>query len=176
MTNAIILSLVILAGVFFSDLGQRAVTAHRLLRPLLIAGGAGALYLTALATSGDGLAIELAGLGAGALLGLFAASFMRVEADQGTGQAFTKAGIGYALIWIATISARLTFIYGAQHWFPASLSSWLLAHHITGDALTDALIVMALAMTTARTLSLLVRSQRRAGSPVESVRTADSTI
>ena len=35
----------------------------------------------------------------------------------------------------------------------------MLAHHITAGALTDALILMALAMTTARTLSLAARSR-----------------
>jgi hypothetical protein len=174
MTNAIILSIAILFAVFSSDLGRRAITTRRLLRPLLVAGGAGALFLSAVATSGDGLAIELAGLGAGAVLGLFAASFMRVDHDQVQGTTFTQAGIGYALIWVTTIAARLAFIYGTEHWFSQSLNSWLLAHQITGDALTDAVVVMALAMTTARTLSLLARSHRAGGGRVDSIRTADS--
>jgi hypothetical protein len=157
-TNAIILSAVILIGVLMSDLGRRAVTTRRLRRPLIIAGGAGAMYLTAFATSGAGLVLELAGAGAGALLGLLAAGFMRVEHDPIDGGVYTRAGIGYALIWIATVSTRLAFIYGTGHWFSTSLDSWMLAHHITADALTNGLILMALAMTTARTLSLLART------------------
>ena len=176
MTDAIILSIAILIAVFASDLGRRAITTHRLLRPLLVAAGAGAFFLTAVATSGDGLAIELAGLGTGALLGLLAASFMRIEHDEDRGSTFTQAGIGYALIWIVTISGRLAFIYGTQHWFSASLNGWLLVHHITGDALTDAVVVMALAMTSTRTLSLLARSRRCGGDRVESVRTAGSAV
>ncbi len=161
-TSAIILTAAILAGVFLSDLGHRAVTTHRLLRPLIIAGVVGATYLTNFATSGDGLALELAGTGAGALLGLFAASFMHVERDPSEGNVFTRAGIGYALIWIVVVGARLAFIYGTSHWFNASLGTWMSSHHITADALTDALVLMALAMTTTRTLSLLVRSRARA--------------
>jgi hypothetical protein len=157
-TNAIILSAVILIGVLLSDLGRRPVTTRRPRRPLIIAGAAGAMYLTAFAASGAGLALELAGAGAGALLGLFAAGFMRVEHDPSNGEVYTRAGIGYALIWIATVSARLAFIYGTGHWFSTSLDSWMLAHHITADALTNGLILMALAMTAARTLSLLARS------------------
>jgi hypothetical protein len=157
-TSAIILSAAILIGVLISDLGRRAVTTRRLRRPLLVAGAAGATYLTAFATSGDGLALELAGAGAGALLGLLAASLMRVEHDPGSGGVFTRAGIGYALIWIAVVATRLAFIYGSGHWFSSSLDSWMLAHQITADALTNGLILMALAMTTARTLSLLARS------------------
>jgi hypothetical protein len=175
-TSAIIRSAVILIGVFASDLGRRAVTARRLLRPLIIAGAAGAAYLSGFATSGSGLALELAGTGAGALLGLIAASLIQVERNPGDGQAFTRAGIGYALIWIAAISARLAFIYGSNHWFSSSLNSWMLTHQITVDALTDALVLMALAMTVTRTLSLVIRSRAGAGGHVDSVRIADSGI
>ncbi len=159
-TSALILSAAILVGVLFSDFGRRQITNHRLLRPLLIAGAAGASYLSAFATSGDGLALELAGAGAGVLLGVLAAALMRVERDSSTGEAFTSAGIGYVLIWVATIGARLAFIYGSQHWFSASLDSWMISHHVTAAALTDALILMALAMTSTRTLSLILRSGR----------------
>ena len=57
------------------------------------------------------------------------------------------------------IGARLAFIYGTNHWFLGSLSGWMHTNHITTAALTDALILMALAMTTARTLSLAARSR-----------------
>jgi hypothetical protein len=158
-TSALILSAAILAGVFLSDLGVRAVTTKRLIRPLVIAGVAGASYLTAFATSGSGLAIELTGAGVGAILGLLAATLMHVEHDRSRGHAVTRAGYGYALIWVVVVAARLAFIYGSSHWFAGSLGSWMSANHITVDALTDALILMALAMTTARTLSLVARSR-----------------
>jgi hypothetical protein len=156
--SAIILTVAILFGVLSSDLGRRVITTHRLIRPLLVAGGAGALYLAGFATSGAGLALELAGVGAGALLGLLAASRMQIEHDSATGRTSTLAGAGYALVWIVVAAARLAFIYGSQHWFSAGLDSWSIAHHVTADALTDSLIVMALAMTSARTFSLIVRA------------------
>jgi hypothetical protein len=169
-TSAIIVSAAILIGVLLSDLGRRALTTHRLLRPLLVAGGAGAMYLTTFATSGSGLALELAATGVGALLGLAAAAIVHVEQDA-DGTAFTRAGSAYALIWTVVVGARLAFIYGSEHWFSASLDSWMLSHHITADALTNALILMALAMTSARTLSLLVRSRSGAIADVDTVRT-----
>jgi hypothetical protein len=176
ITSAVILSIVILVGVFSSDIGERAITSHRLLRPLIIAAAAGALYLTSFATSGDGLALELAGPAVGALLGLLAAAFMRVERHRSDGRIVTRAGIGYALVWIVVIAARLAFIYGSQHWFSAELGSWMLAHHVTADALTDALVLMALAMTTTRTLSLLIRSRAHAGSRPADVRIVDASV
>ncbi|HLH15457.1 MAG TPA: hypothetical protein VKV16_11750 [Solirubrobacteraceae bacterium] len=165
-TSAIILSVAILAGVLLSDLGRRAVTPSRLRRPLIVAGVAGATYLTAFATSGTALAVELAGAGAGTLLGLLAAALLRVEHEPDGGRAYTRAGVAYALVWLATVGARLAFIYGSQHWFSASLGSWLHANHVSADALTDALVLMALAMACARTLSLFARARVLApGSP-----------
>ncbi len=157
-TSAIILTAAILLGVFTSDLGRRAITTQRLIRPLMIAAGVGALYLTAFATSGAGLAIELAGAGAGILLGLVAGGLMRIERDGRTGETFSRAGLGYAAIWAAVAVARLAFIYGAQHWFSGSLDTWMVAHHVTAAALTDSIIIVALAMATTRTLSLAARS------------------
>ncbi len=173
-TSALILSAAILVGVFISDLGRRTVTIHRLLRPLLIAGSAGALYLTGFASGGAGLALELAGAGTGAALGLLVAGLMRIEKSPQDGAAVSQAGAGYALLWIVAVGARLAFIYGSQHWFSAGLGSWMLAHHVTADALTDALVLMALAMTTTRTLSLLIRSRARTSAPLADVRVADA--
>jgi hypothetical protein len=175
-TSALILTAVILAGVFLSDLGRRAVSRRRLQRPLIIAGVAGSMYLTALATSGAGLALELAGAGVGAALGLLAAALMRVEHDGDSGDVFTRAGIGYAAIWIATATVRLAFIYGSEHWFSSSLDSWMLAHHLTAAVLTNALVIEALAMTSARTVSLYVRSRPGARGPLASGVAANSAI
>ncbi len=158
-TSAIILTAVIIAGVFLSDLGRRAVSRRRLHRPLIIAGIVGLTYLSALATSGAGFALELSAAATGAVLGLLAASFMRVEHEPDSGEVFTRAGIAYVSIWIAAATLRLAFIYGSQHWFAGSLDSWMLAHHITAAVLTDALVLEALAMTIARTISLYVRSR-----------------
>jgi hypothetical protein len=158
-TSALILSLAIIAGVLFSDLGRKAVTHRRLMRPLIIVGVAGATYLSALATSGTGLAIEIAGAAVGAVLGLGVGALMRVRRDERDGGVLTQAGFGYAAVWVTVIGARLAFIYGSTHWFAHSLGSWMLANQVTEAALTDALVLMALAMTGARTLSLIVRSR-----------------
>jgi hypothetical protein len=88
--------------VFISDLGRRALTTHRLLGQLMIAAGLGEAHLTAFATSGVGLELKLASAGTGARLGLFASGFLRVEHDPRNGKTFSRVGIGYALIWIAT--------------------------------------------------------------------------
>ena len=84
----------------------------------------------------------------------------------------TRAGAAYAALWIAVIAARSCFSIGAVHWFNHPLATWMANHQVTGAAITDTLIIMAVAMTLARTLSLAVRANqtrrhvpRRTGSP-----------
>ena len=71
-------------------------------------------------------------------------------------------------IWIAVIAARSCFSIGAMHWFNHPLATWMADHQVTGAAITDTLIIMAVAMTLARTLGLAVRANdTRGGVPAE---------
>jgi hypothetical protein len=56
------------------------------------------------------------------------------------------------------IAARSCFSIGAIHWFNHSLTTWMANHQVTGAAITDTLIIMAVAMTLARTVGLAVRA------------------
>jgi hypothetical protein len=161
LTNALIVNALVLFAVLESDLGRaRKVSRFRLLRPLLLSVAIVPLFLEAIATHGTGLALEIGGAVAGILLGLAAVSLMRVRREPASGRIVTRAGIAYAALWTAVIAARSCFSIGAVHWFNHPLSTWMANHQVTAAAITDTLIIMAVAMTLARTLSLAVSANR----------------
>jgi hypothetical protein len=161
LTNALIINGLILFAVLQSDLGPaRELSRLRMLRPLLLSASIVPIFLEAIATHGTGLALEIGGGVAGVLLGLTAASLINIRRQPATGRLVTRAGAAYAALWIAAIAARSCFSIGAVHWFNHPLATWMASHQVTSAAITDTLIIMAVAMTLARTLSLAVRANQ----------------
>jgi hypothetical protein len=157
-----IINFVVLGVVLEADLGRRKITWFRLARPIVVAGAIIAYYLTRtpVATGGGGLAFELALAAAGVVIGVGAGLIFAVFRGA-DGAARSQAGIGYAALWLAVIGARIAFAYAAAH--SHSLQVWLGTHHITSDALTDALIFMAAGLLLARTATLRVRARALPG-------------
>ncbi|MGA2009181.1 MAG: hypothetical protein ABSH51_01420 [Solirubrobacteraceae bacterium] len=161
LTNALIINGLVLFVVLEADLGAaRKVSRLRLLRPLLTTAAIVPFFLGALATAGTGLALEIAGGAAGVLLGLAAGRLMRVRYEPATSRVVTRAGAAYAGLWLVVIAARTCFSIGAAHWFNHSLATWMSQHQVSAAAITDTLILSAIAMTLARTLSLAVRANQ----------------
>jgi hypothetical protein len=159
-TSVLIVTIVILAMVLVSDLGTRKITRLRLARPFLAAGAIVPFYAKAIATSGNGLLLEIAGAAAGLAVGVLAAAFMRVRRDAATGVVSSRAGVGYAAVWVAVSAGRVLFDYGTHHWFGSALVAWGTTHQVSIAALTDALIFFSLAMVLVRTGSLAARARR----------------
>jgi hypothetical protein len=161
--SVLIINLVVLAAVLEADLGYRKITARRLLRPVIIAAVVAAFWVKGASGSGNALWLELAAVGAGILLGRVASALMRVSVNDGS--AYSRAGVPYAVLWVAVVGARLWFDYGSHHEFSRQLGSWLFTERVTGDVLVDSLIFLAIAMLLTRTASLLVRSRMLHGHP-----------
>jgi hypothetical protein len=151
-----IINLVVLGVVLEADLGRRKITWPRLARPVIVAGAIVIYYLkrTPVATHGGGLAFELVLAALGIVLGLAAGLIFRLFSDKGI--RWSQAGVAYALLWIVVIGARIGFAEATTH--SHSLQVWLGTHRITSDAITDALIFMAVGMLLTRTATLRLRA------------------
>jgi hypothetical protein len=162
-TDVLIINLAVLFAVLEADLGRRKISTFRIVRPLFLAAGIIPLFVKSVATSGNGEVLEIVLAGLGVLFGIAAASgLMKVTVDDRSQRPVSVAGAPYAAFWGFVIGARLLFTYGANHWYSTQLGHWMLTNGISVDALTDALIFMAVAMTIARTCRLAVgRSQVR---------------
>jgi hypothetical protein len=164
MQSALIVDAVLLAAVLEADLGrQRKIGKFRLLRPLGIAAGIIPLYLKAVATSGNGLALEVTLAAAGIVLGLVALRLMTVYRSPDTGKAVSRTGPAYAALWTIVIGARAAFSYGSDHWFSAQLGNWMVRNTVTVNAITDGLIFMAVAMLLTRTIGMAMRARHVPG-------------
>jgi hypothetical protein len=169
LTEALIINGAVLISVLEGDVGpHRKIGKFRILRPLITIAAIVPIFIDSPITHGNGLLVELAGLAAGLFCGLLASALMRVYRSPQTGKPVSAAGFPYALLWIVVVGARTAFSIGATHWFPVQLDQWCLAHQVTGSAITDGLIFMALAMVLVRTASLAGRSSRL---PAASART-----
>ena len=158
-----ILNLAILAVVLSADLGRRKVGPLRLLRPVIAAAIIIPFFFKGAASSGRGLALELAGLAVGLALGVLAGTLIRCQPRQPgrppcfPGRPAVCRRLGRGLGRAHLLHLRRQPRFGAQ------LGRWMAANQITVGALTDSLIFLSLAMLLGRTGILAAKA--RAATP-----------
>jgi len=174
LTQAMVVNGVVLGAVLEGDLGaHRKIGAFRILRPALTAAAIVPLFIDKPTTHGTGLGVEILGAAVGLVAGAAALTLMKIYRSPQTGKPASRATGPYALLWIAVIGARAAFSYGSFHWFPKQLDHWCAAHQVSGSAITDALIFMAVAMTLTRTLGIWARAAALAPAPGGARRSAE---
>lgn len=160
MWSALIVDAVVLAAVLQADIGRhRKIDTFRLLRPVLIAAAIIPIFLEAVTTHGNGLTLEVALAVSGIVLGAVATCLMKVFRSPDTHKPVSRAGSGYAALWIIFIGVRALFTYGSSHWFGSQLGRWMVSNDITSKAIVDGLIFMAVAMILTRTIAIATRAR-----------------
>lgn len=175
--SIVILQLAILGVVLESDLGRRKIGWFRVMRPVIAAAAIVPAFFTTLPTAGHDLLLQAAGALAGLLLGLFSVCPLLVsvsydpawrgrrfghfgpERGRARPAAVSRAGLGYAFVWIAVTVLRLGFAYGSQHWFPADLGRFMVSNQLSATALTNAFIFLSVGMDLFRSIGLWTRGR-----------------
>ena len=125
-------------------------------------GAAAVMFLHSIPAGGSDLALEAAGVAAGAAMGAIGglATRLRLGAD---GLPLGWAGILAAGMWIGGVGARLAFAIAAGNGAGPAIARFSVAHQITGSAAwIAALAVMALADVLTRLVVIYLRGRRLA--------------
>ncbi|KIF05563.1 hypothetical protein PL81_12495 [Streptomyces sp. RSD-27] len=171
--TALIASGVILVIILSTDLGTRQITTMRLLRSIIAIAIVIALFVHTLPLGGNDPWLQLAGIAAGAVFGLIAATLL--PAHRGSdGEVYTRGGIAYAIVWTLMSASRVLFAYGSEHWFTQGVIRFSIENKLSGqDVYSNAFVFMALAMVLTRTALLLAKRRRLRGTKAS---TTDSLV
>ena len=134
-------------------------TRRMVVLPLVIVAAVAKSYLHTIPTTGNDLALIVGLTGLGVAFGTISALTTRVRTDGGQ-YALVKAGWVAASVWVFSMSARFAFAIWASHGGGPSLYRFSLAHHLSIDVWTAAIVLMALGEVLARTGLMVLRTQR----------------
>lgn len=149
----------VLVLLVFRQVRETRFTRRMAVLPLVIIALVVKNYLHTVPTAGNDLVL-IAGLTLlGLAFGTFSALTTRVRTD-GERYALVKAGWVAAGVWVLSMGARFGFAVWASHGGGPSLYRFSVAHHLSADVWTAAIVLMALGEVLARTGLMVVRTQR----------------
>ncbi|HEU5006612.1 MAG TPA: hypothetical protein VFT67_06555 [Jatrophihabitantaceae bacterium] len=134
-------------------------TWHMVIMPLAIIAGVVKSYLHTIPTSGNDLAVIVALTAVGVTFGAISALTTRVRTDGGR-YALIKAGWASAGVWVLSMGGRFAFAIWASHGGGPRLYRFSLAHDLSIDVWTAAIVLMALGEVLARTGLMVLRTRR----------------
>ena len=124
-----------------------------------------ALFLHAVPGGGNDIALELACVLVGGVMGAIGGLATRLRLDA-SGRPLGRAGWLAASMWVGGVGARLAFAVAAGNGAGPAIARFSIAHHITGStAWVAALIMMALADVLTRLVIIYMRGRRLAAAP-----------
>lgn len=141
------------------QLRESRFTLHMVLLPLGIIGWVVKSYLHTIPTSGNDLAVIVGLTAVGVVFGSISALTTRVRTDGGP-NALIKAGWVSAGVWVLSMGGRFGFAVWASHGGGPSLYRFSLAHDLSIDVWTAAIVLMALGEVLARTGLMVLRTHR----------------
>jgi hypothetical protein len=157
--NAILVLLVI------RQVREHPLDRRHMMVPVLVVGAAAMMFLHAVPTGGADIALELAGLAAGAVMGALAGLTTRLRRGRDD-QVLGRGGWFAGSLWIGGVGARMAFAFAAGHGAGPAIAHFSVTHQITGaGAWVAALVLMALADVLTRLAVLFVRGRRLAARP-----------
>ena len=162
LINALLVLLVV------RQIREHQLDLRALAVPVLAVAAAAVMFLHAVPCGGSDVALDLAGVLAGAAMGAVGglATRLRLGTD---GRPLGRAGTLAAGMWIAGVGARMVFYFAATHGAGPAIAAFSISHHITGPAAwTAALVMMALADVLTRLAVVWIRGRRltATGTPV----------
>lgn len=152
LTQAALISGGIFAAVMATQYGRREFTARALLRPVIMVGVFGWIYLRGMPLGSHGdLAAYAVALVLGLVFGAAATLATRVERDR-RGILHTVTGPAFATVWALAVVLRLGFIWAVENVDVVHdhVGTFMFAHQISLDAIAPFFVIWALTMVASR--------------------------
>jgi hypothetical protein len=156
--NAVLILMVI------RQIREHPLDLRSLAVPVLAVGCAAVLFLHSVPVGGNDIALELACVLAGGVMGAVGGLATRLRLGAG-GRPLGRAGALAVSMWVGGVGARLAFAVAAGNGAGPAIARFSIAHHITGSAAwVAALVMMALADVLTRLVVIYLRGHRLSAS------------
>lgn len=163
MTDALIMSGILLALVLTTQVGRHRHNLFLGIMPFVSCGVIAALYFGgSVELTGPNVAAGLVGTVVGVAVGCGLIATMRVERDPANGRVRTVAGWAYLLIWLVVLVGRLVFVWFLEndHDFAVTFGQFMVRHGLTPGGIGMFFVLMALTMVAVRAAAVLWQSRR----------------